>query len=214
MSSRPHKTTALEDLEQRNGWSPIRRELGVESFGINGWTAREAGVAIIPEHDEKPSGHEELYLVIAGRATFTVGGEEVDAPEGTVVFVPDPSMLRGAVAAEAPTTVISVGGEPGEAYRPRSWETNLDVMDLFEAGKHEEARDMLVGALDQYEDRDTLLYNLACAEALLGRPDEALGHLREGVANRPDLAEAALTDEDLESLRDLPGFAEAVGRPS
>jgi quercetin dioxygenase-like cupin family protein len=214
MSARPHQTATITELENAKGWAPVRRELGVESFGINGWTAREAGASIIPEHDEKPSGHEELYLVIAGRATFTVAGEEIDAPEGTIVFVPDPGVLRAAVAAEAPTTVVSVGGEPGRAYAPRSWETNVDVMDLFEQGKHEEAREALIVALDQYEDRDTLLYNLACAEALLGRPDEALGHLREGVANRPDLAEAALTDEDLESLRDLPGFAQAVGRSS
>jgi hypothetical protein len=214
VSSRPHRTAAIEDLEQPNGWSPIRRELGVESFGINGWTARETGARIIPEHDEKPSGHEELYLVVSGRATFMIDGEEVDAPEGTVIFVPDPAMRRGAVAAVAPTTVLSVGGPPGEVYRPRSWETNIDVMELFEQGKHDEARDRLIAALDQYEDRDTLLYNLACAEALLGLQDEAVGHLREAVASRPDLAELALTDEDLESLRDLPGFVDAVGSPS
>jgi quercetin dioxygenase-like cupin family protein len=204
----------VEGLEQPNGWSPIRRELGVESFGVNAWTAREEGAAVIPEHDEKPSGHEELYLVTAGRATFTVAGDEIEAPVGTLVFVPDPEVRRGAVSTEAPTTVVSVGGQPGAVYRPRSWERNIDVMGLFEQGDYEGARDLLITAMDEYEDRDALLYNLACAEALLGRPDEALAHLRESVADRPDLAEAALTDEDLESLRDLPGFAEAVGRQS
>jgi len=212
MSTQSHRLATIEGLEQPNGWSPIRRDLGVESFGVNAWTAREAGVAVIPEHDEKPSGHEELYLVIAGRATFTVAGDEIEAPVGTLVFVPDPEVRRGAVATEAPTTVVSVGGQPGAVYRPRSWERNIEVMGLFEQGDYEGAREVLITAMDEYEDRDALLYNLACAEALLGRSDEALVHLREAVAGRPDLAEAALTDEDLESLRDLPGFAEAVGR--
>src|SRR4029079_14104254 len=192
-------------LRRPDGWSPVRRELDVQAFGINAWTAA-AGERVIPGHDEVPSGHEELYLVTAGRATFTVGGEEIDAPAGTIVVVRDPAAQREASAAEDGTTVVAVGGKPGEAYRPRSWETNAEVLPLFEQGKFEELKAVLLDALDRYEDRGTILYNLACAEAQLGETDAALEHLSAAIAERPDLAGNAREDSDLDPVRDDPRF--------
>jgi tetratricopeptide (TPR) repeat protein len=206
MTETSYETGRIADLERPDGWSPIRRALGVSAFGINAWAAKEAGATIISEHDEQPSGHEELYLVVAGRATFTVGGEEVDAPVGTIVFVRDPEAKRGAVAAEAGTTVLAVGGRPGEAYRPRSWETNADVFPMFESGRYEEIKQVLIEDLDRYEDRGAILYNLACAEAQLGETDAALEHLAAGLKERPDLAENARDDADLAPIRDDPRF--------
>src|SRR3954463_9771207 len=126
-----YETATLDQLMRGNGWSPIRKQLGIQAFGVNAWTATEIGDRLISEHDEAPSGHEELYLVVTGRATFTVDGEDVDAPAGTVGFVRDPASKRKAVAAEAGTTVFSVGGKPGEAYAPRAWETNAAIFPLF-----------------------------------------------------------------------------------
>lgn len=83
MAARAYQTATIAGLEGATGWSPIRMRLDVQAFGVNAWTAHEADTPVIPEHDEQPSGHEELYLVVAGRATFTVEGEEVDAPAGT-----------------------------------------------------------------------------------------------------------------------------------
>lgn len=43
------------------------------------------------EHDEATegaTGHEELYLVLDGEATFTLDGATVAAPKGTIVHVP------------------------------------------------------------------------------------------------------------------------------
>ena len=74
----------------------IRRVLGVEAFGVNAWSASAAGDRLIPDHDEVPSGHEELYLVLEGRARFTLDGREVDAPTGTLVHVRDPACHRAA----------------------------------------------------------------------------------------------------------------------
>src|SRR6266542_5032601 len=207
MAGTDYETARIADLERADGWSPIRRHLGVQAFGINAWTAHEAGAAIIPEHDEQPSGHEELYLVVAGRASFSVGGEHVDAPAGTIVFVRNPETTRGAVALDPDTTVLAVGGRPGEAYRPRAWETNVDVLAMFDSGRHEEATQLLMEALDRYEDRGTLLYNLACAEAQLGETDAALDHLGAALHERPSLAESARDDDDLEPIRDDPRFA-------
>ncbi|HZO62461.1 MAG TPA: hypothetical protein VFB35_05715 [Gaiellaceae bacterium] len=204
MSAESFKAVRLDDIEKRQGWTPIRRELGVTAFGINAWSG-DAGAAVIPEHDEAPSGHEELYYVASGRATFTVGGDEIDAPAGTVVFVADPAVKRGAVAAE-PTTVLAVGARPGEAYRPRSWETNADVLPLFAEGRYEEVKAVLLPALDRYEDRGTILYNLACAEAQLGETEDAAAHLAAALEERPDLAALAREDDDLASIRDDPRF--------
>ena len=169
-----YETARIADIERSDGWSPIRRFFEIRSYGLNAWTEEEAGTAVIPDHDEQPTGHEELYLVIAGHTNFNVEGEEIDAPAGTLVFVRDPSKKRGATAREAATTVLSIGGKPGDAYRTRSWETNRDVFALLDNGKHAEAKRLLTEALDHYEDRSELLYNLACAEAQLGEFDERL----------------------------------------
>jgi len=206
MPGTDYETARIADLERADGWSPIRLRLGVQAFGINAWTAHEPGATIISEHDERPSGHEELYLVVAGRASFTVGGEQVDAPVGTIVFVPSPATTRGAVAAEPGTTVLAVGAQPGEAYRPRAWETNADVIAMLDSGRHEEAKQLLVEALDRYEDRGTILYNLACAEAQLGETDAALDHLSAALQERRDLAKHARDDGDLEPIRADPRF--------
>jgi hypothetical protein len=210
VSEKAYETARIADLEGPTGWSPIRLRLDAQAFGINAWTAHEAGAPVIPEHDERPSGHEELYLTTAGHATFTVEGEEVDARAGTIVFVRDPTATRGAVAREPGTTVLTVGGKPGEAYRPRAWETNQEVFALLDRGAHAEAKRVLMGALDRYDDRSSLFYNLACAEAQLGETDAALEHLRASVQERPSFAEDAREDPDLAPIRDDPRFAEVV----
>ena len=112
----------IDDLERvKTGgaglWRPIRRPLGVTGFGVNAYTAEQAGEELIERHDERSfgaGGHEELYLVLTGRAAFEVGGEPVDAPAGTLVLVP-PAVERAATAAEPDTTVLIVGGRPGAA---------------------------------------------------------------------------------------------------
>jgi tetratricopeptide (TPR) repeat protein len=211
LTERPYETVRIADIEDANGWSPIRLRLGVQSFGVNAWTAHVPHTPVIPEHDEKPSGHEELYLVTAGRATFTVAGEDVDATAGTIVFVRDPAARRGAVAREADTTVVTVGGEPGHAFRPRAWETNSEVFALLDRGEHAEAKRVLTAALERYEDRAALFYNLACAEAQLGETDAALEHLRTALSERADWVDSAREDADLAPIRDDPRFAETLG---
>ena len=200
----------LPELEREDGWAPIRKFFGIQSFGINAWTAHEVGATLIPQHDERPSGHEELYLVVDGLATFTVDGEVLAAPVGTLVFVSDPAVARGAVAAHPGTTVVSVGAIPGQAYRPRAWETNREVFALLDAGDAAAAKRILTEALDHYSDRGGLLYNLACAEAQLGERGAALDHLRAALRADRSLAESARHDGDLEPLRSDPRFLELI----
>jgi quercetin dioxygenase-like cupin family protein len=63
----------------------------------------QSGAFVVGEQDALgpgASGHEELYVVVAGACTFTVDGEDVDAPRGTAVFVGNPAAKRSARATE------------------------------------------------------------------------------------------------------------------
>ena len=115
------------DSPDEPDWKPLRHHLGVGAFGVNAWVAAAAGDVVIERHDEAPepgssNGHEELYLVLRGSARFTVAGEEVDAPAGTLVFVADPALTRGAVATAPDTAVLAVGAARGVAFAPSPWE--------------------------------------------------------------------------------------------
>jgi quercetin dioxygenase-like cupin family protein len=122
---------SLPVLDGELQWHPLRQTLGVRAFGINAYTAAKAGDLVVEEHDEGSLGHEEIYVVLAGRATFTLGGEEHDAPAGTVVHLADPGINRVARAAEDGTRVLAVGGPVGKAFEPSSWEASFRA----EAGK-------------------------------------------------------------------------------
>jgi len=184
-------------------WRPVRRTLDIGAFGMNAYVAPNAGDDVVEEHTEQALGHEEVYVVLAGRATFSIDGETLDAPAGTIVFVRDPALKRHARAEEPDTTVLAVGGPRDAAYEPSPWE------DFFAAERHRAAGDYdayvaeLEEALVRRPDHPGTLYNLACAEALVGRTEDALAHLARALELNPDLAEHAARDEDLASLRDL-----------
>ena len=204
--------TTIEELTRENGWAPLRAHLGARAFGINAFT-KNAGDDVVNEHAEAAAGHEELYIVLAGRARFTVDGEERDAPVGTVVLVPS-GTTRKAVALEDGSTVVVVGGRPGAAYQPRAFETNLVIFPMFGEGRIEEAREILRGVVDTYEDGESIEYNLACCEARLGDVEQAFEHLERSLAGRPDLVDLARGDDDLAALRDDPRFESLVGAPT
>ena len=103
-------------------WRPVRRTLDIGAFGMNAYVARNAGDDVVEEHTEQSLGHEEVYFVLAGRATFTLDGETLDAPAGHVVFVRDPAVKRHARAEEPETAVLAVGGPREAAYEPSPWE--------------------------------------------------------------------------------------------
>src|SRR5581483_8215110 len=68
----------------------LRRSLDIGAFGAGASYQAKAGEPVVPEHDELGPGgdrQEELYVVVQGSATFTLDGEELDAPHGTVVLV-------------------------------------------------------------------------------------------------------------------------------
>jgi tetratricopeptide (TPR) repeat protein len=187
-------------------WRPLRRTLGVEAFGINAYVAREAGDDVVEEHTEQTFGHQEVYVVLTGSATFTLDGETLPAPAGTVVFVRDPSIRRHARAEEPDTSVLAVGGKSGEAYTPTAWEWYFYAERFRPSQDWDGAIAHLQEGLTRYPDAPGMFYALACYEALAGRHEDALAHLRRAVELRPTYAEWAGTDDDLAPLRGLPGF--------
>jgi tetratricopeptide (TPR) repeat protein len=194
------------EIDRRGAWSPIRGHFGIEAFGVNSWTASAVGEELIGDHNEDRSGHEELYVVLDGRATFTVDGEEVDAPAGMLVFVNEPEAQRKAVAAEGGTTVLAIGAKPGEAYRPLGWEWSAEAFPYFQSGEPERAYELLAAANEQHPESANVLYNLACAESLTGRTEEAVEHLRRAVELYAGFADYARDDPDLDTIREHPGF--------
>jgi hypothetical protein len=156
-------------------WKPVRKTLGVTAFGINAYVAAEAGDEVVEEHDETALGHEEIYLVVAGHATFTVDGETVDAPRGTLVYLDDPEQKRHAVATERGTTVLAIGGVPGK-HEISPWEYFFPALPAIEAHDYDTARRILEDALREL-DHSALHYHLARVEALAGNEERARAEL-------------------------------------
>jgi tetratricopeptide (TPR) repeat protein len=216
------KTVRIDDIEPtavvdgKLAWRPVRRTLGVQAFGINAYTA-DAGELVVEEHDETGHGaghHEELYVVVSGRATFTVDGEEVDAPPGTLVFLDDPKERRSAVATEDGTTVLAIGGARGEAYRVSPWEYNFAAIPAWGRQDWGEAERILREGLAAHPGNPSVLYNLACVLGHGGKTDEAIALLGEALAAEPRYRAYAETDPDLEPLRADPRFTAALEPPA
>ena len=204
----------LEEVEEisdgRVPWRPVRHHFGLQSFGINAFTGREAGDRIINEHDEADDDNEELYFVASGRARFEIGGETVDAPTGTFVSV-KPAAKRTAFAEEPGTTLVAVGGVPGKAYESRGWELWAPLVQPYQAGKYDEVAERLRPIVEANPQYPLLTYNLACIESMLGRKEDALDHLDRAIAGSDEFRNYAKEDSDLEAIRDEPKFKELVG---
>jgi mannose-6-phosphate isomerase-like protein (cupin superfamily) len=208
-----YQVARLDDIEVfddgRCPWRPIRHHLGITAFGVNSWTARDAGDRVINEHAEEDD-QEELYVVLRGRATFELDGEKVDAPEGTLVFA-RPGVKRTAFAEEAGTTILVVGGEADKPYEALGWEVWMPLNALYQEGDYATAADRGRELVEAYPQYAIPLYNLACCESLAGRTDDAIGHLRQAIERSERCRELAKGDSDFDPIRDEPGFRELVG---
>lgn len=193
-------------------WRPVRRRFGLGAFGMNAYSSSRAGGEVVEEHTEEQLGHEEVYVVLRGHATFHLNGEDVDAPAGTLVVIREPSVKRGATAVDPNTLVLAVGGKPGEAFTPSAWESYFSATPLARAGKFDEALAVMQRDAELHGEKPAFLYNLACFEALAGRREEAIEHVVEAIDASPRFAKWAKEDEDFASVRDDARFVAAVER--
>jgi mannose-6-phosphate isomerase-like protein (cupin superfamily) len=203
----------LDDIEVVNDgrcpWRPVRHHLGITAFGVNSWTGVNAGDRIVNEHDEADED-EELYAVLDGHARFEIDGETVDAPRGSLLFVP-PGAKRTAFAEEAGTTVLVIGATPGKTYEASGWELWAPLNALYAEGKYEEAADRSREVIEAHPQYGAPFYNLACCESLAGRTDDAIEHLRRAIAVSDRTREYARGDSDFDPIREDPRFVELVG---
>lgn len=120
-----YRTAKLDDIvaEQWPYWAPVRHHFDIRTFGVNAWRG-DAGGRVVSPHDHAESGEPELYVVISGAASFEIGGERVDAPAVTFLYVDDGRAERSAHATADGTVVLSIGaGAAGDAYAPSGWDT-------------------------------------------------------------------------------------------
>ena len=184
-------------------WRPIRRRFDIRAFGVNAYTA-DTGEHVVEEHTELANGHEELYVVATGAACFTVDGEETEAPAGTLVFISDPAARRGAVARSDGTTVVGIGGKPGEAFTVSAWEYYFAAEPAYNAKDFVQAYAIASEGLAHVPDSGPLHYQLACYAALGGDDAKARDHLSRAFELDEKTRKWAEGDSDLDSLRGRP----------
>ena len=93
----------------------VRRQLGVEAFGIN-WFDIPPGMEG-REHDESETQQEEVNVIIRGSGIYRIEGENVPVREGTFLRF-DPGTMRMPIAGPDGMTMIAVGARRG-SYEPR-----------------------------------------------------------------------------------------------
>ena len=101
-------------------WQRLNELFGVCAFGVNA-VAMEPGDGADMTHDEADCGHQEMYVVVSGRARFRLGDEEVEAGPGDVVSVLDPAETRNYWAVEPGTRIVCVGAAPGQDHPYGAW---------------------------------------------------------------------------------------------
>jgi mannose-6-phosphate isomerase-like protein (cupin superfamily) len=181
-------------------WHPVRMELGLHAFGAAGFSGGPGDFVVEPHVEAGDGrGHEELYVVLSGRATFTLDGSPVDAPAGTLVFA-SPETHREAVAEEPGTTVLALGGPPTFEAAGYEW--------LMRAKPHmtsdpDRAREILRAGLAELPGSAAIPYGFALLEATQGDTDSARASLAEAISREPRLRDDAANEPLLKGVRHL-----------
>jgi hypothetical protein len=108
----------IEDIEPAGPGGAVRfvrRELGVEAFGINWFELPPDAQG--HEHDESQSGQEEVNVVVRGSGVYRIDGVDVPVRAGSILRF-DPETTRVPVAGPEGMTMIGIGARRG-SYEPR-----------------------------------------------------------------------------------------------
>jgi hypothetical protein len=92
----------------------VRRELGVQAFGIN-WYELPPGTAG-REHNEAETGQEEVNVIVRGGGLYRIDGMDVPCRQGDF-FRFDPETTRQPVAGPEGLIMVAVGVKRG-SYEP------------------------------------------------------------------------------------------------
>jgi hypothetical protein len=86
----------------------------------------------------------------------------------------------------------------------------LTLMSVGDEESLDIARDLLVHIIKNEPSNNIALYNLACAESLIGNIDEAITQLKNAIAAGYDDLQHLIEDPDFENIRYTNGFDECV----
>jgi hypothetical protein len=115
-----HLPDVPETVIPSGRWQALNEPLGIRNFGVSA-VAMDPGDEFDIEHDESDAGHQEVYVVVSGRAGFRLGDEEVEAGPGDIVAVADPAETRDYWAIEPGTRVVCFGAGPGAEHPYGRW---------------------------------------------------------------------------------------------
>ncbi len=93
----------------------VRRNLGVEAFGINGFELPPDAEGV--RHDESGSEQEEVNVIVRGSGVYRVDGEEIPFTAGSI-FRFDPETTRQPVAGPDGFSMVAIGAPRG-SYEAR-----------------------------------------------------------------------------------------------
>jgi hypothetical protein len=88
----------------------VRRELGVEAFGINWFELPPNAEGRL--HDESETGQEEVNVIVRGSGVYRIDDVEVPFAAGTI-FRFDPETTRQPVAGPDGLTMVAIGAPRG-----------------------------------------------------------------------------------------------------
>ena len=108
----------LDDFEAvfGGGLRRVRAGLGLTSFGVQ-VIELPPDFTHYPQHDHTHDEQEEMYVVLEGRATLQVGGEE-HVLEPDVFARIGPGEKRKFVTSDEGVRILAIGGMPGRVYEP------------------------------------------------------------------------------------------------
>ena len=111
------KVVRIDDMEAIafGTFRRARAELDVTAFGLQVLDL-PPNLDAYPEHDHAEDGQEEVYVVLAGSADFTIGGERVPVAAGGLVRVA-PGVMRTLVPGPDGVRVLAIGCAPGGSYQ-------------------------------------------------------------------------------------------------
>jgi len=199
------RALAIDDVEalpwrhSELRWLPLRGALGSRIVGIGGFVTERAGQQVVEDHVETSDGrgHEELYLVLRGRAEFMLDGTGLDLPAGSILLVDDPAVRRSAVAAEPDTVVIAFGGPPSFEPAASEWIERARAHAVTDPARAAAVLDDLRAV---YAGSPAVLVGEAVVAAARGERTAAQATLRELLERRPELRERLADDPDLGPL--------------
>ena len=177
----------------------------------------------------------EQVTVVGSFKDYSRISDEADRKEHVFHFCPEcGSQVFYTEPDEPELVVVAVGSfadpsfppptESGYEARRHPWVTLPDtivrqdpgvwdeVHPLYAAGEYALAADRGRELLVAHPDDGRLLYNLACCEALVGRREDAIEHLRRAIDVAEPCRTLAAGDTDFDAIRDEPAFADLIGR--